>query len=78
MVHWPRNTKSPSPKWAKSRRRRRIAKFPRLKDDLAGETLIASMQASPHREIEIEPRRTPMPVRDSPISSLRRRRSIVG
>src|SRR5580700_6019512 len=37
--------------------------FRRLKGDLTGEALIAAMQASPHREIEIEPKRAPMPVR---------------
>jgi prevent-host-death family protein len=37
--------------------------FRRLKGDLTGEALIAAMQASPHRDIEIEPRRAPMPVR---------------
>ena len=37
--------------------------FRRLKGDLTGEALIAAMQASPHRDIDIEPRRTPMPVR---------------
>ena len=37
--------------------------FRRLKGDLTGEALIAAMQASPHRDINIEPRRTPMPVR---------------
>jgi prevent-host-death family protein len=31
---------------------------------LTGESLIAAMQASPHREVMIEPRRTPMPVRE--------------
>jgi prevent-host-death family protein len=35
-----------------------------LKGDLTGEALIAAMQASPHRDIDIEPGRTPMPVRD--------------
>jgi Arc/MetJ-type ribon-helix-helix transcriptional regulator len=29
-----------------------------------GAALIAAMQASPHKEIEIEPSRGPMPVRD--------------
>jgi hypothetical protein len=29
-----------------------------------GEALIAAIQASPHREIEIEPERAPMPVRE--------------
>ncbi len=38
--------------------------FHRLKGDLTGELLIAAMQASPHRDIEIEPRRTEMPVRE--------------
>jgi prevent-host-death family protein len=37
--------------------------FRRLKGDLTGQTLIVAMQASPHRDIDIEPRRTRMPVR---------------
>jgi len=37
--------------------------FRRLKGDLTGEALIAAMRASPYRDIDIEPRRTPMPVR---------------
>jgi prevent-host-death family protein len=37
--------------------------FRRLEGDLTGEVLIAAMQASPHRDIEIEPSRAPMPVR---------------
>jgi prevent-host-death family protein len=37
--------------------------FRRLKGDPTGETLIAAMQASPYRDVDIEPRRTPMPVR---------------
>jgi prevent-host-death family protein len=37
--------------------------FRRLKGDPTGEVLIAAMQASPHRDIDIEPRRTTMPVR---------------
>ena len=37
--------------------------FRRLKGDLSGKVLIAAMQASPHRDIDIEPRRTRMPVR---------------
>jgi prevent-host-death family protein len=37
--------------------------FRRLKGDLTGEALIAAMQASLHRDIDIEPGRTPMPVR---------------
>ncbi len=38
--------------------------FRRLKGDLTGEALIAAMQASPYRHIEIESRRSRMPVRD--------------
>lgn len=38
--------------------------FRRLKGDLTGEVLIVAMQASPHRDINIAPRRTPMPVRE--------------
>jgi prevent-host-death family protein len=38
--------------------------FRRLKGDPTGEALIAAMQASPHRDIDLEPRRTPMPVRE--------------
>jgi len=37
--------------------------FRRLKGDLTGEALIAAMRASPHRDIDIAPSRTPMPVR---------------
>lgn len=38
--------------------------FRRLKGDATGEALIAAMQASPHRNVSIEPKREPMPVRD--------------
>jgi prevent-host-death family protein len=38
--------------------------FRRLKGDLTGQALIAAMQASPHRDIDIEPRGVRMPVRD--------------
>ncbi|MBS0529096.1 MAG: type II toxin-antitoxin system Phd/YefM family antitoxin [Proteobacteria bacterium] len=38
--------------------------FRRLKGDLTGEALIAAMQASPHRDIDISPERGPLPVRD--------------
>src|ERR1700758_3587423 len=38
--------------------------FRRLKGDLTGEVLIAAMQASPHRDVDIEPRRTQLPVRE--------------
>ncbi len=38
--------------------------FRRLKGDRTGESLIAAMQASPHRDIELETEREPMPVRE--------------
>jgi prevent-host-death family protein len=38
--------------------------FRRLKGNVTGSALIEAMQASPHREVELESRRTPMPVRD--------------
>jgi prevent-host-death family protein len=38
--------------------------FRRLKGDLTGQALIAAMQASPYREIDIGPRRSRLPVRD--------------
>jgi prevent-host-death family protein len=38
--------------------------FRRLKGDLTGEALIAAMQASPAREIDLTPERAPLPVRD--------------
>jgi prevent-host-death family protein len=38
--------------------------FRRLRGDLTGQALIAAMQASPHRDIDIEPRRAAMPVRE--------------
>ncbi len=37
--------------------------FRRLKGERTGEALIAAMQASPHRDIDLEPKREPMPVR---------------
>ncbi len=37
--------------------------FRQFKGDLTGRSLIDAMEASPHREIEIEPGRTPTPVR---------------
>lgn len=37
--------------------------FRRLKGERSGEILIAAMQASPSRDIDIEPRRDRMPVR---------------
>jgi prevent-host-death family protein len=37
--------------------------FRRLKGDRTGEALVAALQASPYRDIDIEPRREPMKVR---------------
>ncbi len=37
--------------------------FNRLEAAQTGELLIEALQASPHRQIEFEPRRAPMPVR---------------
>jgi prevent-host-death family protein len=38
--------------------------FNRLSGDLTGAALIAAAQVSPYREIELEPARLPLPVRD--------------
>jgi hypothetical protein len=38
--------------------------FRRLKGDLTGAALVAAMQASPYRDIDIEPTRGRLPVRD--------------
>jgi hypothetical protein len=38
--------------------------FRRRKGGLTGEVLIAAMQASPHRDVDIEPGRTQLPVRE--------------
>jgi prevent-host-death family protein len=38
--------------------------FRRLKGDLSGAALVAAMQASPFREVDLEPKRMAMPVRD--------------
>jgi prevent-host-death family protein len=38
--------------------------FRRLKGNRDGETLIAALQASPHRDIEVAPARAVMPVRE--------------
>jgi hypothetical protein len=38
--------------------------FRRLKGVRTGQALIEALQASPHRDIDIEPQRVPMPVRD--------------
>lgn len=41
-----------------------VDEFRRLKGDLTGEALIVAMQASPHRDVDIEPARLPSPVRE--------------
>ena len=38
--------------------------FRRLTGSVTGKALIEAMQASPHREIDIEPTRSPLPVRE--------------
>ncbi len=38
--------------------------FRRLKGALLGQALVAAMQASPHRDIDLEPDRLRLPVRD--------------
>jgi len=40
------------------------AEFHRLKGERSGQLLVDALAASPHREIEIAPRRSAMPVRD--------------
>jgi len=39
------------------------AEFERLQGERTGQLLVDALQASPHREIEIAPRRSAMPVR---------------
>jgi prevent-host-death family protein len=39
--------------------------FRRLKGDRTGAALIAALQASPYRDVDIEPRRSRLPVRDA-------------
>lgn len=41
-----------------------VEEFRRLKGSATGQALVEAMQASPHRGIEIAPRRGAMPVRD--------------
>jgi prevent-host-death family protein len=41
--------------------------FRRLKGSATGQALVEAMQASPHRGIEIAPKRGTMPVRDVPL-----------
>ncbi|MBR1244899.1 hypothetical protein JQ620_32940 [Bradyrhizobium sp. AUGA SZCCT0274] len=56
------------------RSQRRLAAASAVKGNLTGEALIAALQASPLREIDIEPMRTPMPV-PRPDRPLPRRRA---
>jgi prevent-host-death family protein len=42
--------------------------FRRLKGDVTGAALVEAMQASPSREVELEPERARMPVRDIDLS----------
>jgi prevent-host-death family protein len=42
--------------------------FRRLTGDRTGAALIAVMQASPYREVSLEPERYPLPVRDVDLS----------
>jgi len=39
--------------------------FRRLKGHVTGASLVAALQASPYREIDLEPRRSRLPVRDA-------------
>ena len=41
--------------------------FRRLQGNRTGADLVAAMQASPYRDIDIAPTRTPMPIRDVPL-----------
>src|ERR1700758_205452 len=41
-----------------------VEDFNRLKGEETGELLVAALQASPVRDVEIEPTRAPAPVRD--------------
>src|ERR1700678_981540 len=41
-----------------------VEEFRRLKGDPTGQALIAAMQTSPHQDIDLEPKRAPMPVRE--------------
>ncbi len=41
-----------------------VEEFRALKGDMTGLALVAAIQASPYREIDLEPERLPMPVRE--------------
>jgi prevent-host-death family protein len=38
--------------------------FQRLKGEVTGGALVMALQSSPHRDVDIEPKRDPAPVRD--------------
>jgi hypothetical protein len=38
--------------------------FHRLEDDRTGQALVVALQASPYRDVEIEPKRERLPVRN--------------
>lgn len=44
-----------------------VEEFRRLRGERSGQALVDAMQSSPHRDIEIEVPRAPMPVRDVPL-----------
>lgn len=63
-----RRVRSEGPQHVTAHRRDEVVvisaeEFRRLKGDRIGEALIAAMQASPYRDIDIEPERGRMPVR---------------
>ena len=39
--------------------------FRRMRGEQTGATLVAAMQASPYRDVDLEAKRAPMPVRDA-------------
>ena len=41
-----------------------VEEFRRLQGDRTGQALVDAMRNSPHRDVEIEPKRSAMPVRD--------------
>jgi hypothetical protein len=61
-----KNAKSPAAKPTKPRSRGldAVAATSAKKGDLTGEVLIAAMRTSPHRGIDIEAERGPMPMRE--------------
>jgi hypothetical protein len=69
LANWSGGVRSEGPQHVTVRGRDEVVviaaeEFRRLKGDLTGQALIAAMQASPHRDIDIEPRGVRMRVRD--------------